>query len=82
MRTGAARIGAIQGGLVMDWARRLRVIRGALRLDRREIVRAIDLGGGSATGSMVHAWLSAPGTQKEGVRGQMLNLHRNAEPKP
>lgn len=60
----------------MDWNQRLHAVATALRLGRADIVRAIELGGGAATGSAVHAWLSAPDATKTGVRGQTLRKHR------
>ena len=43
----------------MDWTRRLKIIAGALRLDRAEVARAATLGGVPVSNSMARGWLAS-----------------------
>lgn len=63
-------------GMVGGWNRRLKLLAGALRLQRQDIARAATLGGIPTSNSAAHAWLSSPWAEKTGVHGQTLSKYR------
>lgn len=56
-------------GEQMDNNRRLKLIAGALRLERRDVARAVTLGGIETSNSRADGWLRATGSQKRKTGG-------------
>lgn len=59
-----------------SWNQRLKHIAGALELKRGDIAAAVRAGGLECSGSMAHAWMSAPSAEKVGVHGQTVSKYR------
>lgn len=65
---------ALEG--MTGWNRRLKLLAGALKLQRQDIAAAATIGGIDTTNSTVHAWLSSPQAEKTGAHGQTLSKYR------